>query len=83
MLITLAAVCAEMPLAGWPATAQIAAHNRNAVARPDGGLPSNLKVPLVQVAGGLLDPTGAASAFDATGRRVVLEPIGRPGHQPA
>ncbi len=46
------------------------------VARPGGKLPGDLKVQLVEVAGGFIDPIDIASPKDGTGRLFVCE---RPG----
>ena len=47
-----------------------------ACARPGGKLPGNVKVQLVEVAGGFVDPVDIASPKDGTGRLFVCE---RPG----
>ncbi len=47
------------------------------VARPGGRLPGDVKVQLVEVAGGFVDPVHVASPRDGSGRLFVCERVGR------
>jgi glucose/arabinose dehydrogenase len=47
------------------------------VAHPDGTLPGEPEIALVQVAEGFHDPTNVTSAFDGSGRLFVTERVGR------
>src|SRR5579863_380747 len=83
-LSLLTAGCAGAPAAPKPAAAPSEAPKMMStvkpdqleVARPGGKLPGDIKVQLVEVASGFLDPIHIASPHDGTGRLFVCE---RPG----
>jgi glucose/arabinose dehydrogenase len=60
-----------------PAAAQELPRTPDQVALPDGTLPGDPKISLVQIADGFQDPTNVASAYDGTGRIFVTERVGR------
>jgi glucose/arabinose dehydrogenase len=77
-----AVLCATFASSSVPALAQETKPPANAApasantARPGGKLPKDVKVQLVEVAGGFVDPIHVASAKDGSGRLFVCE---RPG----
>lgn len=76
---TPAAGSAQSPTEGPVMTLFPAAYypdKETATASPGGHLPSNAKIELVKVAGGLLDPINVASPDDGTGRLFVVERMG-------
>ena len=72
LLLTCAALGASAPAYSQQLPTSVAE-----VAHPDGTLPGNPEIALVQVAEGFNDPTNVASANDGTGRIFVTERIGR------
>jgi glucose/arabinose dehydrogenase len=51
--------------------------SKDEVAHPDGTLPGNPEIALVQVADGFFDPVNVTSAHDGSGRLFVVERVGR------
>jgi glucose/arabinose dehydrogenase len=60
-----------------PAAAQELPRTPDEVALPEGTLPGDPQISLVQIAEGFQDPTNVASAFDGSGRLFVTERVGR------
>lgn len=59
-----------------PAVAQQLPQSVDEVAHPDGGIPGDPQIALVEIAGGFNDPTNVTSAFDGSGRIFVTERAG-------
>ncbi|CAN5665639.1 PQQ-dependent sugar dehydrogenase [soil metagenome] len=75
-LFGLLAGAAVIGLAGAAAAQEIPA-GKDQVAHPDGTLPGEPEIALVQVAEGFNDPVNVTSAYDGSGRLFVVERAGR------
>lgn len=77
LLTTAAALALAVTVPALPAAAQEIPSAKDQVAHPDGTLPGNPELELVQVAEGFNDPVNVASAHDGSGRLFVVERVGR------